>query len=184
MPLPAPVKRDPIQTREITVAAFRREDNNWDIEGHLIDLAAYDISNGYRGTIPAGTPIHDMKIRLTLNSKVEIIDIQLDMDSHPYEVCPGVIPSFKKLKGEKIQRGWNRKLKEIVGGVNGCVHLVDLLRPVGTIGFKTVKREAGQHNTPKEAREDRSPYQINTCHALSSAGPIVKSRWPNLYTGK
>jgi len=98
MPLPTPVKRNPIQTREITVSAFRREDNNWDIEGHLIDLAAYDIPNGYRGIIPAGTPIHDMKIRITLNSKVEIIDIQLDMDAHPYEVCPGVIPSFKKTK--------------------------------------------------------------------------------------
>ncbi|MEK9683011.1 MAG: DUF2889 domain-containing protein [Rhodospirillaceae bacterium] len=183
MPLPEPSEREPIQTREISVAAFRRTDGNWDIEGHLIDVADYDISNFYRGTIQAGSPIHDMRIRITLNAELEIVDIIADMDAHPYSVCPGVLPSFHLLKGEKIGPGWNRKLRELLGGVNGCVHLVDLLRPVGTIGFKTVRREAGKDDVAKEKRQDYSPYQINTCHALSSSGEIVKSRWPDLYTG-
>jgi len=184
MPLPEPAERDPIQTRDITVSAFRRTDGLWDVEGRLLDTAAYDIPNFYRGIIPAVTAIHDMKIRLTLNADVEIVEVAVDMDAHPYEVCPGVLPSFQQLKGEKIGPGWNRKLKQLLGGVNGCVHVVDLLRPVGTVGFKTVRREAGKDDTPKEQRQDYSPYQINTCHALSSTGPIVKSRWPDLYTGE
>lgn len=184
MPLPEPADRDPIQTRTIEVSAFRRKDGLWDVEGRLVDIAAYSFPNYFRGTIEAGTPIHDMNIRLTLNEQVEITDVALAMDAHPYEVCPGVLPSFERLRGEKIGPGWNRKLKQLFGGVNGCVHFVDLLRPVGTVGFKTVRREAGKDDTPKEERQDYSPYQINTCHALSSDGPIVEARWPDLYTGK
>ena len=184
MPLPKPVKRSPIQTRKIIVSAFRREDGQWDIEGQLIDNAAFDIPNFFGKNIPSGTAIHDMKIRLTLNSKLKIVEIALDMDAHPYEVCPNVLPSFKKLEGETIGPGWNRKLKRVLGGVHGCVHIVDLLRPVGTVGFKTVQREAGIKSTLDTKQVDYSPYQINTCHALSSSGPIVKERWPDLYTGK
>ena len=183
MPLPKPEKRTPIQTRKINVSAFRREDGQWDIEGQLIDYAAFDIPNFFNKRIPAGTAIHDMKIRLTLDSNLKIIEIALDMDAHPYEVCPNVLPSFNRLKGKTIGPGWNQKLKNILGGINGCVHIVDLLRPVGTIGFKTIQREAGKENTPKIKQVDYPPHQINTCFALSSDGPIVKERWPDLYTG-
>ena len=183
MPLPEPVERDPIQTRKVGVSSFRRQDGLWDIEGRLTDVAALPIKNYTGGIIEAGTLIHDMRLRLTLNETLEIVSVDVAMDAHPYPICPGVIPAYQKLKGEKIGPGWNRLIRQLFGGVGGCVHIVDLLSPVGTIGFKSVIRESGQDDVAPEDRVDDKPYQINTCHALSSNGDIVRDRWPELYTG-
>jgi len=124
-----------------------------------------------------------MRLRLTLNDTLEIVAVDVCMDAHPYPVCPGILPSYQKLKGENIGRGWNRRIRELFGGVGGCVHIIDLLGPVGTIGFKSVIRESGQDDAAPEDRRDDKPYQVNTCHALASNGDIVRDRWPELYTG-
>ncbi len=111
MPLPEPVKRDPIQTRKVEVSSFRRQDGMWDVEGCLTDVAALAIKNHTGGMIEAGTPIHDMRVRLTLNDAVEIVTVDVSMDAHPYPVCPAIVPSYQKLKGEKIGPGWNRRIR-------------------------------------------------------------------------
>ena len=144
MPLSQPSDREPIQTREIKVTSYRRTDGQWDVEGHLTDTSAYAFENEYRGTIEPGIPIHNMRLRLTLDKDIIITDVEAAMDGTPYAVCPGVEPAFQKLKTVKIGPGWNRKVRELLGGAKGCIHMVDLLRPLGTIGYKTVKREAGQ----------------------------------------
>ena len=130
MPLPEAVERDPIQTRKVEVSSFRRQDGMWDVEGRLTDVAALSIKTYTGGMIEAGTPIHDMRVRLTLDDTLEIVTVDVSMDAHPYPVCPGIVPSYQKLKGEKISRGWNRRIRELFGGVEGCVHIVDLLGPV------------------------------------------------------
>lgn len=183
MPLSEPAERDPIQTRTVEVSSYRRRDGLWDVEGRLTDVAALPIKNYTGGVIDAGTPIHDMRIRLTLDDSVEIVAVDVCMDAHPYPVCPGILPAYQKLKGEKIGRGWSRRLRELFGGVRGCVHVVDLLGPVGTIGFKSVIRESGQDDAAPEDRVDDKPYQVNSCHALAGDSPIVRDRWPELYTG-
>ena len=183
MPLSEPAERDAIQTRTVEVSSFRRRYGLWDVEGRLIDVAALPIKNYTGGVIDAGTPIHDMRVRLTLDDSVEIVAVDVSMDAHPYPVCPGIVPAYQKLRGEKIGRGWNRRLRELFGGVRGCVHIVDLLGPVGTIGFKSVIRESGQDDAAPEDRVDDKPYQVNSCHALASDRPIVRDRWPELYTG-
>ena len=182
MPLSQPSHRELIQTREIKVTSYRRTDGQWDVEGHLTDTSAYAFENDYRGTIKPGIPIHNMWLRLTLDKNIIITGVEAAMDGTPYAICPGVEPAFQELKTVKIGPGWNRKVREVLGGAKGCIHMVDLLRPVGTIGYKTVKREAGQNKTLKDKTEDM-PYQVNTCHAMSSHGEVVKKRWPHLYTG-
>ncbi len=177
MPLSRPSNRKPIHTRNIRVTSFRRLDNQWDIEGHLVDAAEYPVENTFRGIIKKGHPIHDMHLRLTLNSEIKITAVEVSMDETPYAICPVVEKVFQNLIGETIGPGWNRRIRGLFGGVLGCVHLVDLLRPIGTLGFKTVKREANTNLT------DNGPYQINTCHAMASDSEIVKERWPQLYTG-
>jgi len=183
MPLPDPVERDPIQTRTVEVSSFRRRDGLWEVEGRLTDIAALPVKNYTGGVIQADTPIHDMRVRLTLNDAVEIVAVDVSMDAHPYPVCPGILPSYQNLKGEKIGPGWNRRIRELFGGVQGCVHIVDLLGPVGTIGFKSVIRESGQDDAAPEDRVDDKPYQVNSCHVLASNGDIVRNRRPELFTG-
>ncbi|MPY71920.1 MAG: DUF2889 domain-containing protein [Alphaproteobacteria bacterium] len=183
MPLSPPVERTHSQTRAIECSCYRRADGMWDVEGHLTDVAGYAFDNAFRGTIHAGTPIHDMWVRLTLDENVEIREVEVKMDGVPYEICPAIEAAFQKLKGLRIGGGWNRKLRELLGGAQGCIHVVDLLRPVATVGFKTVNREKRAGGIGETPVDDRQPYHVNSCHALASDGPIVRDRWPQFYTG-
>ena len=143
MPLSQPSKREPIHTRNIRFTCFRRPDDRWDIEGHLLDTAGYPIKNTFRGIIKKGQLIHDMHLRLTLDSEIKITAVEASMDDTPYAICPTVEKVFQKLIDETIGPGWTPRIRDLFGGVLGCVHMVDLLRPIGTVGFQTVKRESG-----------------------------------------
>lgn len=182
MPLSqSPVGRKPIHTRAIECRSFARDDGMWDIEGNLTDIKAYPFENKFRGTIEAGEPFHDMWLRLTVDSDFVIRQVETVMDSTPFAVCPAIEPAFDKLKGLRIGPGWNREARKRLGGVNGCVHLVDLLRPMATVAFHTV-----QWSRAAPGRQEKPPNKppINSCHAWSSDGEVVRSEWPELYTGK
>ena len=133
------VDREPIHTRAIECRSFRRSDGLWDIEGHLTDVKAYPFSNEFRGEIKPGDPLHDMWIRLTVDREFIVQQIEVHTDSGPYEMCPAILPNFQKLSGLKIGPGWNRRVRESLGGARGCAHLVDMLKPIATVAFHTVR---------------------------------------------
>ena len=116
MPLSTPAEREPIQTRSVEVTSYRRVDGQWDVEGRLRDTSAYSFENEYRGTINPGVPIHDMWLRLTLDQNTIITSVDVAMDGTPYAICPCVEAAFQKLIGEKIGRGWNRRVQKLLGG--------------------------------------------------------------------
>ena len=68
-----------------------------------------------------------------------------------------------------------------MGGVNGCVHQL-IYFTVGTIGFKTVKREAGQDNTPRPAKTGLHTKLIHAM--LYPARDYCEIALANLYTGE
>ena len=123
MSLPPATERELIQTRSVEVSSYRRTDGLWEVEGRLVDTAAFAIPNKFRGDIEAGDPIHDMNLRLTLDANVEITEVHAAMDSTPYAMCPAIESAFQKLKGVRIGPGWNRKIRELLGGAQGCIHM-------------------------------------------------------------
>ena len=70
-------KRKKIHNRTVHCEGFLREDGLWDIEGHLRDTKTYSFESDHRGEVKAGTAIHDMTIRLTLDDNLNIIVISL-----------------------------------------------------------------------------------------------------------
>ena len=83
----------------------------------------------------------------------EIVDVEAVTDKSPYQLCGGIAPDFKKLIGLRIGGGFNRAVRERLGGVHGCTHLVELLGPVATTAFQTtfptrVRREAEAKRAP------------------------------------
>ena len=68
MSLSKPVPRRPLHTRTIKCEGFEREDGLYDIEASIVDQKAYDVEEPYRGHRPAGTHVHDMTVRLTLDA--------------------------------------------------------------------------------------------------------------------
>ena len=180
MPLSRPTARQHVHTRRIECLGYRREDGLWDIEGHLVDQKTYSFEHDERGTVHSGQPIHEMWLRLTIDEDFLVHDSEAVTDFGPYRICGDITPNFAKLKGIKIGPGWRRKVHDIVGGVKGCTHLVELLSPMATTAYQTlwpiIRKRGGQ-------RSDGPPMVLNTCHAYAGDSKIVQRYWPNFYTG-
>ncbi|MDR3516364.1 MAG: DUF2889 domain-containing protein [Azospirillaceae bacterium] len=190
MPLSAPAARDHLHTRVVTCQGFRRADGLWDIEGHITDVKTYLFNNEHRGTISPGEPLHDMWIRLTLDDDFTVRAIEAVTDASPFVPCSTITPVFQKLVGLRITKGWTRAVKERLGGVLGCTHLVELLGPVATTAFQTLYPILSQERAARDREHGRAgstakhrPAIIDTCHALAADGPIVARYWPQFATG-
>ncbi len=183
MPLPDPVEREQIHTRTIVCQGFRRSDGLWDIEASLQDVRTYGVDNEFRsGRIEAGEPVHGMSLRVTLDVEFVIHDLEAVSDFVPEAVCKKVPGRMKELIGLQIRSGWMKEVRERVGGVLGCTHLIELLGPIGTTAYQTMYREVEAHNQTKPVAD--KPRVIDSCAAWASDGEKVKRKWPNYYTKK
>lgn len=187
MPLSDPADREHIHTRDIDCRGYRRADGLWDVEGHLTDVKSYPFTNDFRGTITPGEPLHDMWIRITIDDSLTIVAAEAVTDRGPYHLCGDITPNYQRLVGLSITAGFTRKVRERLGGVHGCTHLVELLGPMATTAFQTIfpilMRERAEHRADAASDEKRRPSLLNTCHAYASDGEIVKRHWPDFYTG-
>ncbi len=179
MPLSRAVSREPIHRRQIDCSGFRREDGLWDIEGHLVDTKTYAFKNEHRGEVEAGEPIHQMWLRLTVDDEMTIQAVEAATDHSPFAVCPAILPNFQRLKGLKIARGFNGKVAEMLGGVEGCTHHVELIGRLATVAFQTIfpyrnRMAAAEGRNPDASRK---PRLLNTCHAFAENGEIAKRLW-------
>jgi hypothetical protein len=199
MPLSPPVGRQHLHTRRVICQGFFREDGLWDVEGRITDTKSYEHANEWRGPLKPGEFVHDMSIRLTFDHKFTIVDVEAVTDSSPYRICGEVAPDFEKLIGLRIGGGFHRAVRERLGGVHGCTHIVELLGPVATTAFQTVSsRKARDLNREHRAKTGtlpkpdaakasskppRKPYVIDTCHAWAADGEVAKRWTPHFYTG-
>jgi hypothetical protein len=191
MPLSDPVPREPIHNRTIECRGFRRADGLWDIEGHLTDTKTYAFRNHFRGDVPPGAPVHDMWLRLTVDDRLVIHAVEAVTEASPYPVCPAITPNFRRLEGLRIYPGFQKQVRELLGGTEGCTHLVDLLGPLATTAYQTVFPYRAQQHEERLAREGRAaerptrkPKLVDSCHAFASDGEVVGRYWPEFYTGK
>ncbi len=185
MPLSPSAPREPIHLRHVVCSGFHRADGLWDIEGHLTDVKSYDFESRLRGAVTAGSPVHEMWVRLTVDDELVIRDVEAVTDYSPFPICPAIAVNFARLKGLHIRPGFYMKVKELLGGVEGCTHLVEMLGPIATTAYQTIypyrdrlRRAQGE---PRPATK-RPPF-IDTCHGWSSTGEVVKQLFPAFYTG-
>ena len=186
MPLSQPAAREPLHRRQIDITGYIRDDGLWDIEGHLLDTKAYDTDSRWRGDMPAGTPIHEMWIRLTLDDDMVIQACKCVFDNHPFPTCPNAAPNFDNIAGIKIGIGWMREVRRRVGGTRGCTHVIEMLAQVGTTAFQTFvakRRVKGEDADNAFTGKKGKPFMIDSCHAMASDGPVVQKSWPEWYTG-
>jgi len=184
MPLTTPVSRKHLHTREVSFTGYEREDGLFDIEGHLVDTKTYGFPNKDRGEIKAGEAIHNMRIRLTVDDTMTVMAVDTVIDDSPFNVCGNITPAFNVLVGLQIGPGWNRRVREKLGGIKGCTHLVEMLGPIATATYQTLypalKRR--RESLPEDERD--KPSLIDGCHAMNSGGDLVKERWPEYYVEK
>jgi len=178
MPLSPSIPRQAIHTRTITLEGFRREDGLWDIEGILVDIKAYSFAGRYRPHIPAGEPIHQISVRVTVNDDLVIQAAEAATDYAPFPMCGDITPSVSTpLVGLSLGAGFMREVRARFGGVQGCTHITELLGAVATTAFQTIYPLLREER-PEEGR----PALIDSCHALAADGEVVAQEWPAFST--
>lgn len=175
MPLPPPERsRATAQLRHISIEGFQRDDDLWDIEGHLIDTLSRDVQVGGRWC-RAGEPMHSMSLRLTVDGSARIKRAVASSDAHPYVgVCGGIAPAYEKLVGLQVGPGFRRRVQELFPASGGCAHLTELVLTMGTGVLQTL---AGAVDRDPKTR----PIGLDGCHALMSDGHVVREFLPTWY---
>jgi hypothetical protein len=177
MPLSKPVRRKKHHNRNVMCNGFERDDQLWDIEARMTDIKAYDIDNLERdGYVSAGENYHDMSIRVTMDRRFLIYEVEACIDSSPFRMCPRIADAFRKLEGTRIGPGWLRQAKEKLGGVLGCTHMNELLPVVATTAVQTLWPVSKE-----DVLETGAKLMLNSCHTWGQSSEMVKTYAPQFY---
>jgi hypothetical protein len=169
------VPRERLHCRTVTFDGFKRDDGLFDIEAHLVDVKDHDCAL-LSGVRPAGFPVHDMWVRVTIDANFTIIDIQAVTESMPYPgACELITPDYRKLVGANLVSGFRKHLHDALGGVRGCTHLTEMLVNLPTAAIQTF---AGLR---REDAGDQKPFQLDRCHALETTTENVRRYYPKWY---
>lgn len=187
MALPPPVARRALRhTRAIQIDAFARDDGLWDIDAHITDVKTRDIKLA-EGVRTQGMPIHDLSLRLTINTDMTIMAVEAVSDAVPYAgYCDVIGPDYRQLVGLNLMQQFRQAVKQRLGGVRGCTHLTELaqLLPTAVVqAFAGDVLETGDIASAAQGNQDagqQMPFQLNRCHALRlDSGAVMKfyPRW-------
>lgn len=175
--LPAPAAREAIHTRSIVCRSFRRDDGLVDIDGRFIDTRPFGYDSEFRGPCAPGVALHNMQLRLTLDRTRHIQALVSAMPGTPYAGCDEVNPHFQRLVGLSVGRGFRKALRERLGGVEGCTHMLALLDAMAAAAVQAFASNAHAPRRPGQAepvRIWRLDALLDTCHSYRSDGPVVQ----------
>jgi hypothetical protein len=183
MPLPESTERTLLHVRQIEFRGYRRGDGLYEIDGRVTDTKTRAVRHyGREDDTPAGSPIHDMWLRLVVDEDLVVRDLVAVTDASPYAVCREAVAPMAKIIGERIKAGWTNRVKELLGGAQGCTHLMELLIPLATAAYQTLS--GVRTSWPDVLDRHGKPVKIDSCYAYGSGRDVVQKRWPDFYTGQ
>lgn len=181
MTLPPPAARRQLKhRRQFDVQVYAREDGLWEVDAQLVDTKTRDAQLAAE-LRPAGTPIHEMLLRLVVDRALNIVDAGSQTLWMPYTgQCTEHGDAYRRLIGLNLAQGFRAALRERVGGVLGCTHITELAQVLPTA---VIQAFAGEVIDTRGHGDDK-PFQIDRCHALRSDGEAVRMHYPRWYRPK
>ena len=98
-----------------------------------------------------------------------------------YPDCLGAVPNFSALEGLKIGPGWNKQVRERVGGTKGCTHLIEMMAQLATVAVQSLW---GQIFDDEGEGPDATTSQLDACWGYRSNGEVIRRYFPAQYTGE
>lgn len=177
MPLKHPVNRRELHSRLIEMQTYLRDDGLYDVEASLVDRKPFAFLRASSPTpVPAGQPLHDLWLRLTLDDDYVVKFIEASSDVTPWEICKEAEQTLSVLIGERVARGWSSIVKERLRGASGCTHLTEMLIPMATTALQGIR---GLHQERTQTTNAEGvPHKINSCYAYGHQREVVKMLWP------
>jgi hypothetical protein len=173
------VEREMLHHRAIDLRGYRRADGLWDIEASLIDRKSYDFTRSGGQVWPAGTKLHDMTLRLTIDDGMVIRDATATMPVTPWLLCTEAADGLKALHGLRIGPNWLSEARRRLERDHRCTHLTELLGPLATVAMQT---QSVIRDRNKRAADGR-PSRIDSCYAYAAGRTVAARLWPEHYTG-
>jgi len=175
--LPPPAPREAVHTRSILCRGFRRDDGLFDIEARFVDTRPFAYDSEFRGHCPAGSALHHMQLRLTIDRERVIRALQSAMPGTPYAGCGDVQPNLQRLVGCSLGRGWRKTVAEHLGGVDGCTHVRALLEAMAAAAvqcFASARHAPRPTGAAEPVRIFRVDALLGTCHSYRADGPVMQ----------
>lgn len=169
--------------RQISYWSFERDDGLFEIEGNLRDAKGYDYFDRERGTLPPGSPMHDIFAVLTIDGDMCVRDFRYELRATPFRYCQGALDPTR-LVGASIRHSWRKSLAEAFGPHGGCTHLRELVFGMGTVAFQTVSALRDQHmfsSGASDADRTEQPFFVGGCHSWALDSPIVERYMPQFH---
>lgn len=175
LPSPAP-DRQLRHRRQIDVQVFSRGNGLWEVDARLSDVKTRDIRlGGAKRT--AGSPIHEMLLRLVVDEKFNILEAGSESLWMPYPGhCDDHGDAYAGLAGLNLLKNFRHSVNERLGGVRGCTHLTELCRVLPTAVVQAFANEV--IDPASQGPDGGPPFQIDQCHALRAEGSVVKLHYP------
>ena len=179
MPLSPSSPRREIHHRVIDMKAYAREDGLYDIEAHLVDRKRYESVQFSSGdSRPAGQPIHDLSVRVTVDDDYVVRAIEAASDVTPYPLCKEAESTLQVIVGERIASGWSSKVKQHLRGAASCTHLMEMLIPLGTTAYQGIRSLQRAVNGKVGARAE---VRVDSCYSYGAHRAVIREFWPQHY---
>lgn len=177
--LPPVPNRRPLHLRRIHCEGFARDDGLYDIEGTLIDTKPVALPLPEQ-TVPAGEPIHQMTLRITVDRERLIHDAVACTLRAPYGICGDIAPAYRQLVGLRIEPGFIDQAKRLFRRTAGCSHMTELIPPMATTAFQVLWSEPEAFGGPDNPGSAQRRSPLGGCHALRVDGPVVQRHFVHL----
>src|SRR5215207_2423837 len=171
--------------RSVECTGFLRDDGLWEVEARLQDTKPFTQRDQFRGEVPPGEPVHDIRLRLAVDDQLTIREAETTMQATPFPSCIEVEGILQRLVGEQIGKGWRELVRRKIGRLETCTHLSELLGPAVTTLFQTMsygKRPDGGDSMDSHREQKEPPFFLNGCHSWRTDGPIVAKIFPQFST--
>ena len=178
-------ERELVHTRQVTCRAFRLENGCFEIEATLGDEKGQEVAFRSRPSVPPGEFMHRMSLSITIDGDYQILDVRAATHTAPWPMCGGTDPAYRRLIGLRIGPGFSQRMKELLGGVQGCTHLTELVSQAANTYMQAswpdrIARQMAVSSDPRQWPDRSTLGFVNQCHAWRQDGDTLVSEYPEL----
>lgn len=173
------VERQELHHRQVDLRFFRRSDGLYEIEGRLVDRKTQPFRRVlHEHDTPPGAALHDIVVRLVIDEDMLVHDAGATLAATPFGVCREAANTLAPLKGLRIGAGWNKRVRELLGGAASCTHIMELLGPMATTAYQGfAPQRLARFAAPGN---DEHQSKIDSCYAYGRDREVVARLWPSL----
>ncbi len=167
------VAREELHHRKVDLRFFRRSDALYEVEGRLVDTKTHPFRRMLaEKEPPPGQHLHDITVRLVLDSELQVHAAVTEMRATPFNICPGAAGTLQPLVGLRIGVGWHKRIRELLGGAASCTHIVELLGPMATTAIQGLApQRVATIGDPGNDAQRRA--WVDSCYAFAADREVV-----------